>query len=154
MTDETKAPEADQKAPEAAVEAPREAEQDPTDLAARRDQQKAQEAEQGVLHDSGLLDKDAEGYIGAQTVADAAPEGVSTDAADGFVIAKGDDPAKYTKDRPATMDEQKAPRFDKAAPEYAKGYVGTLPNEGDREDLTNAAALKRAQADHGTGKDS
>lgn len=128
MTDDTTT----ETAPTEPTEALAPAEQPTTDLATRRDEQKAQEAAEGVLHDTGLLDRSAEDYIGAPTLQSAGTKPAKGDtgieAPEGTVIAKP----------PATMAEQKKPSL--TGKHYQQGYVGEVAST---EDLTLPAVLER-----------
>lgn len=114
-----------------------EPEADATHAEDRRDLVKDNANEDGTF---GTLTEGPEGFD-VKPADESAPEGVDTDAAAGLVIATGDDASRYTGDRPATMADQEAPCLE--GEHCRRGYAGTLPNEGNREDLTIQGVLKR-----------
>lgn len=91
--------------------------------------------EDGVF---GTLNEPVEGYE-VKAADESAPDDVSTSAADGFVIADGDNAKAYTQNRPTRMNQQKAPRLE--GEHYQKGYVGDLPGGDNRPDLTLQGVL-------------
>lgn len=101
--------------------------------------------EDGVF---GTLNEPVEGYE-VKAADESAPDDVSTSAADGFVIADGDNAKAYTQNRPTRMNQQKAPRLE--GEHYQKGYVGDLPGGDNRPDLTLQGVLPEPETtDEGT----
>lgn len=103
----------------------------------RRDLVKDNANEDGVF---GTLGESPEGYE-VKPADESAPEGVSTDAADGFVVSNVDDVKAYVQTGAPTMADQEAPSLE--GEHYQQGYVGELPGGPDRPDLTLQGVLKR-----------
>lgn len=97
------------------------------------------DASTGVVGDTAGPDDE----FAVKPADESAPEDVSTDPADGFVVpadAPDGTAEKITDDRPATIQEQRKPSPEGEA--YQRGYVGTLPDEDNRPDLTLQGVLK------------
>jgi hypothetical protein len=90
----------------------------------------------------GTLNEPVEGYE-VKPADESAPDDVSTDTADGFVVAQGDDPKAYVHTKGATMADQKAPRLE--GEDYRRGYVGELPGGDARPDLTLQGVLPQPE---------